>query len=108
MVLSKYMIVKNGVCFFMITFNPGISTSSKLKRTDAQTQSKINFQRGFEAKELRRLTETSSATFNDVMVFIGAGVIRAQDGAVAQIKALDGKIHERWYRKITEALGKSS
>lgn len=88
----------------MITFNPSVSTSSNLKRTGVKAQKAVSFQRGFEQKELEKLSKTSSNTFNTVMTFIRVGVIRAQDGATQQIKAFEGKIHPSWYQRITEAL----
>lgn len=87
----------------MITLNPAVS-SSNLKRTKTQAQGKVNFKRGFEAKELEKLQKNSADTMNVVMAFIRTNIIRKQDGALQQIQAIHGKFDERWYGRITEAL----
>ncbi len=51
-------------------------------------QNQPNFQRKFEAKELKELIEGESETYNDLMVGIGARVIKAEDGALEQAREL--------------------
>jgi hypothetical protein len=70
----------------IVSFNPTIS--NKKNHPPKMVNNNLAFKRNLTEKEIKGLVSKESSTVNNILTFISAGVIRAQDGAKDTLQKL--------------------
>ncbi len=65
----------------IVSFNPNMTVAKKNNSSQMVKNNPAAFKRNFTAKEIEGLVKKESSIVNNLLTFISAGVIRAQDGA---------------------------
>jgi hypothetical protein len=72
----------------IVNFNPSVSKKMNTPKLAKNNNPNVAFQRNFTPQEIEGLTKGKANVINNVMVFIGAGLIKAQDGALQTLEKL--------------------